>query len=386
MKSKRDNNEGSVYIRKDGKYGASVTIQGKRVQKTFKTQKEAKAWRKEMLHQIEDGLTYKGANYSLGMYLKEWLDGKRSSIKPHTHEQYDQVVKTHINPYLGKVKLKDIESFQIQRFYNEKLKNGTSESTVYLIHRVLRCALRQAYAMGLIPRNPISPIKSPKPKKKEMRTYNDYQARDLLRAAEGTDLEALLFVELATGLRIGEIIGLKWSDLDMETGTLRICRQVQRVKDVGLVFSEPKSEKSRRLIILGPEAIKRLQKHADRQYQQKLFAGDRWMENDLIFPNTIGKPKEQNRLLKDFKILADAAGLPRIRFHDLRHTAATLMLQEEVNPKIVQEILGHSDINLTLNTYSHVLPTLQKEAAVKLEGLLTLTEVTVEREQQKIHE
>ena len=384
MKKKRDQNEGSVYIRKDGNYGASVTIQGKRVQRTFKTKKMAKDWRMEMMRQIQDGLTYQGANYSLGMYLREWLDGKRTTIKPHTYEQYDQVVKTHITPILGKVKLKDIESFQIQRFYNEKLSQGTSENTVYLIHRVLRCALRQAYVMGMIPRNPISPIKSPKPKKKEMRTYDDYQARALLQAAEETDLEALLFVELATGLRIGELIGLRWSDLDMADGTLRVCRQVQRVRGEGLVFSEPKSEKSRRLVILGPEAIKKLQKHYERQYQQKLFAGDRWKENDLNFPKTIGKPKEHNRLLKDFKKLAAAAGLPPIRFHDLRHTAATLMLQQEVNPKIVQEILGHSDINLTLNTYSHVLPTLQKEAAVKLEGVLTLTEVTVKREQQMI--
>lgn len=382
---KNGNNEGSIHARKNGYFSASVTVDGKRIQKTFKTLKQAKTWRKEILRQIDEGLSFQGATYSLGAYLQDWLEGKRLTIKSHTYEQYHQVVKTHINPLLGNVKLKDIKTFQIEHFYLEKRKSGTSENTVYLIHRVLRGALRHAYLMGLITRNPISPIKSPKPPKKEMKTYDDYQARNLLQAAEETDLEALLFVELATGLRIGEIIGLKWSDLDMEKGTLRVCRQVQRVKGVGLVFSEPKSEKSRRMLILGPEAIKKIRKHAERQYQQKLFAGDRWEENDLIFPNSIGKPKEHNRLLKDFKAIAKKAGLPTIRFHDLRHSAATLMLQQEINPKIVQEILGHSDINLTLNTYSHVMPTLQREAASRLEELLTLTEVTHNREQQILH-
>jgi integrase len=229
--------------------------------------------------------------------------------------------------------------------------------------------------MNLIIRNPIAPVKSPKPRKKEMKTLDDYQVRELLRVAEGTDLETLLFVEIATGLRMGEIIGLKWSDLDMANGTLRVCRQVQREKKNGLVFSEPKSEKSRRVVMLGVTAIKKLRAHADRQYLQKMAAGVRWVENDLIFPNTIGKPMEHRRLLEEFKKLLVKAGLPIIRFHDLRQTAATLMLLAGVHPKIVQETLGHSDINLTLNTYSHALPTLQREAAAKMDELMTLTEV-----------
>lgn len=376
MQKKRGNNEGSIHRRnKDGRFGASVTIQGRRIQKTFKTEKEAKAWLKPLLHQMESGLSYKGANYSLGEYLDEWLESKKSTLKFRTHGQYEQVARQHIKPYLGKVKLKDLEAFQIQRFYNEKLRNGSSENTVYLIHRVLRGAIRQAYLMNLILRNPIAPVKSPKPRKKEMKTLSDYQVRELLKVAEGTELETLLFVEIATGLRMGEIIGLKWSDLDMAAGTLRVCRQVQREKGRGLVYSEPKSEKSRRLVMLGTTAITKLRLHSDRQYTLRLVANSRWDENDLIFPNSIGKPMDQRRLLGEYKKLLAKAGLPIIRFHDLRHTAATLMLLAGVHPKIVQETLGHSDINLTLNTYSHALPTLQREAAAKMDELMTLTEL-----------
>lgn len=375
MSKKRGQNEGSIYQRKDGRIIGAVSIQGKRIEKSFKTKTAAREWVKQSISQIDAGLSIQGAQYKTNKYLQEWLVTKKNHIKANTLKQYEQVIKQHIAPVLGDVKLRDLTPIMLQRFYNLKLENGTSENTVALMHRVLRGALRQAHMMGLIVRNPLVSVRCPKPERKEMKTLNESQVRNLLLVARSTGLEALLHITVTTGLRMGEVIGLKWEDLDMGTGSLRVQRQVQREKGKGLVFSQPKSAKSRRVIILGPSAIDKLKLHYQQQHWSKLIAGDRWEENDLIFPNTIGKPMEHSRLLKDFKEILKKAELPIIRFHDLRHTAATLMLQAGIHPKIVQETLGHADISLTMNTYSHALPTLQKEAAAKMDELVTLIEV-----------
>lgn len=378
MAKKRGQNEGSIYVRKDGRIIGAVSIQGKRIEKSFKTKTEAREWLKQTISQIDSGLSFQGAQYSTSKYFQDWLVSKKNYIRTNTYKQYEQIVKQHINPALGQIKLRELTPIILQQFYNYKIEIGTSENTVALIHRVLRCALRQAHNMGLIVRNPILSVKCPKPARKEMKTLNETQVRNLLLAAKGTGLEALLHITVTTGLRMGEVIGLKWEDLDMTSGTLRVQRQVQREKNKGLVFSQPKSTKSRRVIILGPTAILKLKHHYHQQHWSRLIAGDRWEENDLIFPNTIGKPMEHNRLLKDFKEILKLAGLPIIRFHDLRHTAATLMLQAGIHPKIVQETLGHADISLTMNTYSHALPTLQKEAAEKMDELVSLIEVAAD--------
>jgi len=171
---------------------------------------------------------------------------------------------------------------------------------------------------------------------------------------------------------------LKWSDLDWQTRRLQIQRQVQRRKGKGLVFCEPKSASGRRVISLGEKTIEILRGHREKQLMEQIVAGDKWKENDLIFPSPIGTPQDCANVLKAYKKCLEKAGLPNLRFHDLRHTAATLMLQQEINPKVVQERLGHSDISLTLNTYSHVLPSMQEKAAEKMDELFTLTEVSNE--------
>lgn len=379
MSKKRGQNEGSIYMRKDGRIIGAVSIQGKRIEKSFKTKTEAREWLKQTISQIDSGLSFQGAQYITSKYLQDWLVTKKNHIRPNTFKQYEQVVKQHIDPAIGSIRLRDLTPMLLQKFYNYKLEIGTSENTVALIHRVLRCALRQAYMMGLVVRNPLISIKCPKPTRKEMKILNEFQVRNLLLASKGTNLEALLHLAVTTGLRMGEIIGLKWEDLELNSATLKVQRQVQRVTGRGLVFSQPKSAKSRRVIILGSTTIEKLKLHYHQQHWSRLIAGERWEENDLIFPNTVGKPMEQNRLLKEYKEILRQAGLPIIRFHDLRHTAATLMLQAGIHPKIVQETLGHADISLTMNTYSHALPTLQKEAAEKMDELVSLIEVaTVE--------
>ena len=378
MRKKAGQNDGSVFERKDGRYVAQVTVQGKQISKYFKTRKEAKEWKKQTLAQIDDGLNLLAAQCTIGQYLQDWLNTIQTSVRPRTTEQYIQVVNQHIMPVFGRLKLKDLRPEQVQSFYNAKIKDGASARTVLLIHAVFHRALEQALKYGLINRNPLDAVTRPKLRRKEMKTLNDIQVRTLLQAAQGNRLETLYWFAVTTGLRQGELIGLKWSDLDWNNKRLRIQRQVQRQKNKGLVFSEPKTNAGRRIIVLGSSTIEKLREHYQRQPLERQFAGIYWVENDLIFPNSHGNPLEPSNLLKDFKNLLKIAGLPDIRFHDLRHTAATLMLQQNTHPKVVQERLGHSDISLTLNTYSHVLPGMQEEAAEKLDELITLVSIKIE--------
>ncbi len=370
MAKRRGNKEGSIYQRKDGRWCAQVSLGGRRLTHYAKTQRECRDWLKEIQAQIDSGLTIHGARATLAEYLKQWLESVKPPLHPKTWNQYSQVVHQHIIPDLGHIKLKDLQPNQIQSFYTAKLEGGTGERTISLIHDVLHRALAQALKWGLMTRNPSDAVDKPKLRRKEMNILKADEVRELLKAAEGTRLEALYHLAVTTGLRQGELLALRWSDLDWGAGRLQVQRQVQRIPRQGLVFNEPKSAAGRRVVALGSAMLEKLREHRERQEQERLFAGERWQEHDLIFPTAIGTPKGAGDLRAEFKRLLQKAGLPDVRFHDLRHTAATLMLQHGVHPKVAQERLGHSSIRLTLDTYSHVLPSLQEDAAEKLDTLL----------------
>ena len=383
MSKKRGPNEGSIYKRKDSRWCAQISIGGKRISKYFKTQREGLDWLQNMRNQINDGLTLDGAQKTLSEFLEQWLGSIRLSVRPMTLSQYRQIVRMHIVPTLGSIKLKDLKPDQIQTLYNQKLDSGTSARTVLLIHAVLHRSLKQAFKWGIIGRNPASVVTRPKVVRKEMMTLNDNQVRTLILIAKGTRYEVLFWLAVTTGMRQGELLGLRWSDLDWRSKKLHVQRQLQRTS-AGQIFSEPKSAAGRRVIMLGDETIKKLRAHLGVLSQERQIAGEQWQENDLIFPSTKGTPWDHRNMYKYYKRFLRKAGLPDIRFHDLRHTAATLMLQQGVHPKVVQERLGHADITLTLNTYSHVLPVMQEEAAEKLDQLLT--PIDVSNELKKIDE
>lgn len=383
MARKRGQGEGSIFRRKDGLWVAQMTIQGKRVSKYFKSQSECRDWLRKIHSQVENGLTLSGAQTRVDTYLSEWLILNETSVRPKTIDQYKQIVRQHIVPDLGMIKMKDLNPRQIQALYSKKLESGTSPRTVILIHAVLRRALNHALKLGMIGRNPALAVIRPKFKRKEMKTLTDNQVRTLLSIAEGDRFEVLFWLAVTTGLRQGELLGLKWSDIDWVNRRIRIQRQLQRLRN-GLVFSEPKSAAGRRVIALGVTTVEKLRKHQNLQLGERQAASSFWKENDMIFPSTTGTPMDPSNLYHNFKRLLKEAELPDIRFHDLRHTAATLMLQQGTHPKVVQERLGHSDISMTLNTYSHVLPGMQDEAAGKLDELLT--PINVSNELKKIGE
>jgi integrase len=378
MSRKRGQGEGSLFKRKDGLWVAQVTMEGKHISKYFKLQSKASKWLHNIRTQIQDGLTLAGEQTTLKDFLEQWLRAYASSVRPNTFRSYAGVIHHHILPALGNIKLKDLRIDQIQILYNNETANGMSPKMVQYIHSVLRRALNFGLRWGLLVRNPAIGAIRPKSSKVEMKTLNSDQVRVFLSAAKGTRNEALFWVAVSTGLREGEILGLKWSDLDWKTKHLQIKRQVQRLKGEGLVLVEPKSSAGKRMVVLSSATMAVLQKHLNYQQDEKLIAKNNWQENDLIFPSTLGTPLDPSRMNKDFKNTLKKAGLPDIRFHDLRHTAATLMLQQGTHPKIVQERLGHSDISLTLNTYSHVLPSMQEEAAEKMDEILVPIEVSDE--------
>jgi integrase len=334
MTRKRGQGEGSIFKRKDGLWVAQMTVQGKYVTKYSKSQSECREWLRNIQTQVEDGLTFSGANTSIAVFLNEWLIINETSVRPMTSDQYQQIVKQHIIPDLGVIKLKDLNPRQIQALYSKKMAAGISARTVILIHAVLRRALNHALRLGMIGRNPALAVTRPKYKRKEMKTLSDSQVRTLLSFSEGDRLEFLLWLAVTTGLRRGELLGLKWSDVDWSNRRLRIQRQLQRLR-AGLVFSEPKSAAGRRVIALGVTTMEKLRKHQRFQLEEIKASGKFWNENDMIFPSSTGTPMDPRNLYRNFKKLLLETGLPNIRFHDLRHTAATLMLSSrESTPRL----------------------------------------------------
>jgi integrase len=376
MTRKRGQNEGTIYKRKNGLWLAQVTIQGKRVSKYFKLQSEARDWLQTTKTQIQGGLTLAGAQTNLQDFLNQWLISYRSSVHPNTIVQYEGIVRIHIIPFLGHVKLKDLRTDQIQALINIETERGTSPRMVRYIHSVLRRALNVSLKWGMIGRNPATSATLPKLRRKEMNTLTDSQVRVFLSASRGLRFEALFWMAVFTGLREGELFGLKWVDLNWEKKHLQVQRQLQRIKGEGMVFTEPKTATGKRMIVLSTATVAKIHEQLDHLQQERNVAGNKWQEYDLMFPSTFGTPMDPSNMYKDFKGTLKMADLPDIRFHDLRHTAATLMLQQGTHPKIVQERLGHSDISLTMNTYSHVLPSLQEDAAEKMDEILIPIEVS----------
>lgn len=371
--SKRANNEGSITRLADGRWQARVTLpDGRRKAYYAPTRAKAFARMTEALKKQQDGIPVVGERETVKEYLTKWLEAIKPTVRPKTWRGYEQFVRLHVLPELGRQRVARLTPRDVQALYATGTAKGLSHNSVVHLHAVLHRALEQATKWGVVGRNVASLTDAPALRRNEMTFLSREQVRTLLSAAKEERFEALYVLAVTTGMRQGELLALRWRDVDLQAGALRVVATLQRSNGEGFVFAEPKTEKSRRQIALSAMAVTALKQQRVRQAEERLKVGPAWEDNGLVFANEVGRPVEDTNLRRrSFKPLLRKAGLPMtVRFHDLRHSAATLALSGNIHPKVVSEMLGHSQINITLDLYSHALPTLQRQAAVVIDGLL----------------
>jgi integrase len=383
MAGKRGNNEGTILKLPSGNWRAQITLNGRRLSHTFSTHRDSQEWIRKTRGQIDDGLTFAITKITLGDFLKGWLTDTKAARQRSTWVKNEQICRGYIIPNLGQVKIRDLRPEHIQGLYRSLLDQDVGTYTVIKVHTVLHSALQQATLTGMISRNPASYAQPPREPANEMAILNESQVSQLLVAANGHRWEALYHLAIVTGMRQMEILGLKWTDLDWLRQTLRIERQLQRPEGGEAVkFASPKTRFGKRAIALGGKTIEVLRAHLLYQQGEKTVAGIKWVENGLIFTNSLGGPIDARNLLRNFKQLLRDAGLPAIRFHDLRHTAASLMLNAGIPVIVVSRRLGHARASITLDVYGHLIPSMQSEAAELIDQMVT--PVAVEFTKMKI--
>ena len=371
--TKRANGESSIVKGDDGRFHGYVSMGlkegGKRDRRHVAAVKRADAVR--MVRQLEEQrdagvVLTSGRGVSVEQWMNTWLDTIASrKVRPSTLAGYRTCLK-RINPVLGHHRLDKLQPEHLEAFYTRLEADGLSSTTALLHHRVISRALKVAMQRGRVARNVATLVDAPTARREEVQPLTAAEARKLLEVATELPNGARWSVALALGLRQGEALGLLWDAVDLDAGTLTVRRALQRQAGEGLVLVEPKSRAGRRTIKL-PDALRdALRVHRVRQTEQRLAAGNVWEDRGFVFCQPTGRPIDRRRDWQDWKTLLKAAGVRDTRLHDARHTAATLLLQQGVPARVVMDILGHSQISLTLGTYSHVVPELAQEAAERM--------------------
>lgn len=371
--SRRGKGEGSLFQRKDGRWTAQLTLEDGTQKVAYrKTRAEAHKALQQMLRDQEQGILATGPQQTMKHFMEYWLEEvHRPSIRSSSYANYRSILDKHIIPALGHIQVQKLTVQHLQKFYASKLKEGLSPKTVKVYHAVLHNALSHAVYINLVPRN-VSDLATkslPKQTRYEIQPLTMEQAKELLEKVCGHHLETLLILAVTTGMRRGELLALRWQDVDFENKCLQVCRSVRREAKIGLHVNEPKTKAGRRKVVLSPFLVDVLKQHRIQQLEARLQAGAAWEDHGLVFCTKRGRFIDPTYMLVMFKKLLSQIGLPRMRFHDLRHSAATLLLAMGVHVKVVQELLGHSNITTTLGTYAHVLPTMQQDAMNKISNL-----------------
>jgi integrase len=351
-KGKRGKGEGSIYHRKDGRWVGQYEVDGKRRYVYARTRKEVAEKLRKAMAESDAGMIFNAGTMKVSDYLDGWLDSIRDALRRRTWIRHEEIVRLHLKPSLGIMKLDRVGVMQIQSLYRAKLDSGLSPRTVRLIHTTLYKALRQAVEWTLLPRNIAEYVNPPQVPRREIKPLSEKQVKKLLQTAKGDKLEALYILAVHTGMRSGELLGLQWEDVDLQCGTVRVRRTVFDGR-----IEAPKSAHGNRSIRLTGTSIRALQEHK--------------RTSEWVFGSRAGTPFSVHNLHnRSWKPLLARAKLPHTtRFHDLRHTCATLLLGRGVHPKIVSEMLGHSSTTITLDTYSLVLPDMQQKAVEAMEDI-----------------
>jgi integrase len=305
-------------------------------------------------------------------FVRGWLETIKPPVKrARTYQSYELLTRLHIEPTIGRIQLVKLDAQSIQVMLSAKLREGLLPMTVRHIRTVLRRALNVALKQRCISYNPATLIELPDPDRPEIRSLSEEQARQLLNAAKGSRLEALLVLALRLGLRRGELLGLQWSDIDLDGRQLNVVRMIQRIPGQPLAAAPLKTRGSRRNIPLPNEVVRTLRAHRVRQLQDRLAAGAVWSDQNLVFPDTIGKPLEPRAVDTLFKRLLKKANLPgSTRFHDCRHSAATFLLERGADLYEVSRLLGHSSITITADVYGHISQGMKRGLADRMDSIL----------------
>jgi integrase len=374
-RKRRGHNEGTVfYLASRDRWVVDVTVStGKRKRFYFKTKQEAIRGRNELLREVEQSTLATGPRRKLGEYLEDWIENvHKDELRISTYVKYKKLIK-YIVAELGNVWLQKLTPEQVRRFYTRLGKKkedggrGLSSKTIHEVHGVLHLALENAVRWSYVSRNVCDLVKPPRIVSREPTPLTLEQAQALLETVREHRLEVLLAVAVVTGMRRGELVALRWSNIDFKRKTLLVLHTVDYIPKYGYVETEPKTKAGKRLVKLPDFLLDMLKQHRAKLLEQQLKKGVAWENRDLVFPDLRGGYFNPGYLDKVFAKLLREAGVPHMPFHDLRHSAATILLSMGVNIKVIQQLLGHSDIAITLRIYGHLLPSMQDEAVEKWE-------------------
>jgi len=364
----RGHGEGSIYKRKDGRWTASISLgEGKRKSFYGKTRREVKEKLDAALLD-QQKVSTPGEKQQVGEYLVYWLNNvHKHVIGIATYVDYEAVIRVHLIPVLGRLKLNELSTQHVQTFLNGRIEMKLSTSRVHNIECVLSRALEDAVIAGILTFNVCKGVRLPPVEYKERTPLTTFQAKVFLEVVRQHRLYALFTVATVLGLRRGETVALTWSDINWEQGTLHIQHTASRLPGRGIVVRKPKTKKSNRFIKMPPFIISTLKEHREQQEQDKKALEDAWVNCDLVFCNTFGGYVEPDYLLRILRVMLLKAQLPEVTFHDLRHSAASIMKALGVNDKVIQEILGHASYKSD-QVYIHLLEEMVNEATQKLDS------------------
>lgn len=404
MAGRRGNGEGTIYRRNDGTWCGMLTngrdpSTGKLKRVTYygKTRSEVADKIYKAQSEIKTGIFIEPTKVKLAEWLDTWMkDYMKPKLRPTTFESYEYIVRIHLKPEIGNMMLRDLRPEHLQKLYNDKFERGKldgegglSSRSVRYIHMVLHNSLDQAIKNQLIGHNVSEATTLPRQTKKDIRVFSIEEQYKFITVLENERLSTAFKLDLATGLRLGELLALKWQDVALENESLSVKRSLKRVKlfegekNSEIIFQEPKTKSGKRNIPLIPTIIEELKEHRKRQDDEKAFAGTSYEDNGLVFCTELGKPIEPRNMIRKFYKLVEDANLALTNFHALRHTFATRALESGMNPKVLQEILGHSSITMTMDIYSHAMPDFKKSSIMKMDYLFSKQQKNCTEEKDK---
>ena len=379
VKAKRGNNEGSIYQRADGRWVGSVTITGggrsfqRRKYIYGKTRQEVARKLTETLKSVQDNTPLPPDRLTVAGFAKEWLESVRPSLRFKTFESYETTLRVHVIPKLGHIRLSRLSAADLERLYADLIGKGASPKSILNYHRCIHVMLEKAVGWGILVRNVAKLASLPRQVRHELPMVSPQQVRAFLQSAREHRLEALFVLAITTGARQGELLGLTWNRVHLEEGYIEI-RQALQKQNGRAILVEPKTSRSIRSIALTGMAVDAIRRHWANQMKEAFYLGPTWDNSlNLVFTTSAGTPLDKDNVTKrELRAVLKAAGLPsQLRFHDLRHIAASLTLSNGTPLPVVSEMLGHSDPATTLRVYAHVIPGAQRQAAIALESVLT---------------